>query len=150
MSEKKKGKVKFWDQDTDTIIYTIMCIVTVPALILGIWYMWFAKTAIPEGVMTCVFQLALGLYCPGCGGTRSFHALFHGDILTAIYYHPAAVYGAGLYLFYFLSQSLMRISKGKLWGMKLRPVYLYIMLAIIVVNFIIRNILLMFFDIATL
>ncbi len=31
----------------------------------------------------CVFNRATGLYCPGCGGQRAFHALLHGHILTA-------------------------------------------------------------------
>ncbi len=150
MSEKKTEKVKFWERDTDTILYTIMCIVTVPALLLGIWYLRFAREAIPQGMPGCVFQTVLGLYCPGCGGTRAFWALFRGDILKAIYYHPGAIYGVGLYLVYFISQSLMRISKGKLWGMKFCPMYLYIMLGIIVLNFIVRNVLLFFFDIPTL
>lgn len=150
MSERKTEKVKFWERDTDTILYTIMCIVTVPALLLGIWYLRFAREAIPQGMPGCVFQTVLGLYCPGCGGTRAFWALFRGDILKAIYYHPGAIYGVGLYLVYFISQSLMRISKGKLRGMKFCPMYLYIMLGIIVLNFIVRNVLLFFFDIPTL
>ena len=150
MNENQTVKVKFWERDTDTILYTIMCIVTVPALLLGLWYLWFAKAAVPQGMPGCVFQAVLGLYCPGCGGTRSFEALFRGDILMALYYNPGAVYGVGLYLLYFISQTLMRISKGKLWGLKFLPIYLYVMLGIIVLNFIVRNILLFFLNIPTL
>ena len=32
----------------------------------------------------CFFHEITGLYCPGCGVQRSFHALIHGHILTAI------------------------------------------------------------------
>lgn len=35
--------------------------------------------------MQCVFNRATGLYCPGCGGQRAFHALLHGHIATAAY-----------------------------------------------------------------
>lgn len=31
----------------------------------------------------CVFHEITGLYCPGCGVQRSFHALLKGDILEA-------------------------------------------------------------------
>jgi hypothetical protein len=31
----------------------------------------------------CPFFLLTGHYCPGCGTTRGFHALFNGDIATA-------------------------------------------------------------------
>jgi hypothetical protein len=35
----------------------------------------------------CPLYMLTGLACPGCGLTRGFHALFHGDILTALDYN---------------------------------------------------------------
>jgi len=35
----------------------------------------------------CFFHVLTGLYCPGCGVQRSFHALLNGHILTAIDYN---------------------------------------------------------------
>lgn len=32
----------------------------------------------------CLFHLATGYYCPGCGNTRSAEALLHGKILLAL------------------------------------------------------------------
>lgn len=32
----------------------------------------------------CMLLKLTGLACPGCGLTRGFHALFHGDVWTAI------------------------------------------------------------------
>src|SRR3982751_3683810 len=32
----------------------------------------------------CPFYQTTGFACPGCGLTRGFHALFHGDIVTAL------------------------------------------------------------------
>lgn len=32
----------------------------------------------------CPLFTLTGFACPGCGLTRGFHALFHGDILTAV------------------------------------------------------------------
>lgn len=31
----------------------------------------------------CPFYVLTGLYCPGCGSQRAFHALLHGHLLTA-------------------------------------------------------------------
>lgn len=35
----------------------------------------------------CPFHAMTGLNCPGCGLTRGFHALFHGDVLGALHYN---------------------------------------------------------------
>src|SRR5262245_46650108 len=32
----------------------------------------------------CPLYSLTGFACPGCGMTRGFHALFHGDVLTAL------------------------------------------------------------------
>ena len=39
----------------------------------------------------CVFHEFTGLYCPGCGAARAFHALIHGDFLAALDYNPLLV-----------------------------------------------------------
>ena len=36
----------------------------------------------------CWFHQCTGLYCPGCGSTRAFHALLHGHLLTATHFNP--------------------------------------------------------------
>jgi hypothetical protein len=33
--------------------------------------------------MQCLLNRTTGLYCPGCGGQRAFHALLHGQVATA-------------------------------------------------------------------
>lgn len=35
----------------------------------------------------CMFHELTNLYCPGCGGQRSFHALVNGHVLSAIDYN---------------------------------------------------------------
>lgn len=32
-----------------------------------------------------------GIYCPGCGSTRAFHALLHGDAIRALRMNPLAL-----------------------------------------------------------
>ncbi len=150
MNTIKEKWLRFWQQDMDTILYTLMCFANVIGLAAGLSYLWAVKYFLPPGVQVCTLYGTTGLYCPGCGGTRAFMALFHGNILAAFYYHPAAMYGVFFYLTYFISQTLMRISKGKVKGLKMRPLYLYIMLALVVLNFVIRNALLLIWNISTL
>jgi hypothetical protein len=36
----------------------------------------------------CLLHQYTGLYCPGCGAARAFHALLHGHLLTATHFNP--------------------------------------------------------------
>ena len=146
----KKWLKEFWDQDTDTVLYRLICIFTIPALALMGWYVWATLNIIPEEIAGCVMLRATGFYCPGCGGTRSVVALLRGNLIQSVLYHPAVLYGVVLFLAYFVSQTLMRLTKGRVKGLPMKPYYLYILLGIIAVNFIVRNVLLVFWGIATL
>jgi hypothetical protein len=43
------------------------------------------------GLPMCLLRAATGVPCPGCGLTRAFTALAHGDVASAWTYHPFAV-----------------------------------------------------------
>ena len=45
----------------------------------------------------CLFHLATGYYCPGCGGTRAITSLLHGQILNSFLYHPVVPLCGGLF-----------------------------------------------------
>ena len=50
-------------------------------------------------ILYCPLHALTGLYCPGCGGTRSLTALLHGDFLLAVHENPIV---PGLLLFFVL------------------------------------------------
>lgn len=51
---------------------------------------------------SCPSYRYLGIYCPGCGNTRSVQHLLTGDIPGSLYYNPVPVVGIILFvLFYF-------------------------------------------------
>jgi hypothetical protein len=52
------------------------------ALIILIGFALFSDTGI------CIFRRVTGLPCPSCGMTRSYLALFAGDLKTAFFMHP--------------------------------------------------------------
>lgn len=39
----------------------------------------------------CLFRAATGLFCPGCGTARAFHALANGDLAAALRWNALAV-----------------------------------------------------------
>lgn len=90
----------------------------------------------------CIFHEITGLYCPGCGGTRAVKALLGGHIITSFMYNPIVLYSVVMYIWFMGTQLLGRLTKGKVKGLKYRHLYLWIALAIVVVNCLVRNILL--------
>jgi hypothetical protein len=57
---------------------------------------YFFNPSVHHFYPVCLFHQLTGLNCPGCGGTRAFYALLHGDVITAL--HDNALLVAGLAL----------------------------------------------------
>jgi hypothetical protein len=47
-------------------------------------FVWYFNPSTQGIFPVCPLFKLTGLACPGCGLTRGFHALFHGDFLTAL------------------------------------------------------------------
>ena len=54
----------------------------------------------------CLFHELTGLYCPGCGVQRSFHALLNGHILTALDYNLLFILFLPLIIYFILAFAL--------------------------------------------
>ncbi len=127
-SEKKYRTIE--DQ-----FYTIGLITAAAAVFL---YPMLRRVRLPP----CWFHLISGYYCPGCGGTRAVRALLHGRLLQSAWYHPFVPYAAFLYLYFMITQSVQRLSQGKLRvGMRYRNRLVWIAVALIIGNFIVKNLL---------
>ena len=48
-------------------------------------------------VSLCMFQVATGRPCPGCGMTRSMLRLSQGDLVASLRFHPLGIVLAGLF-----------------------------------------------------
>ena len=94
---------------------------------------WFFDSIISyvKAGMPCVFHLATGYYCPGCGGTRSVIALLHGHIIQSFIFHPIPLYVIAAMIFLFFNRRNME--------KKLIPVCV-LAIVIILANFIIKNV----------
>lgn len=106
-------------------------------------FVCFLYMDLPENLVSpCLFRKLTGLYCPGCYGTRSLRMLLHGRGIISFILYPAIPYMAFQVWAYGLSFVINRISRGKLPRIRLRPWHFYLLIAIIIINWIVKNILL--------
>lgn len=78
-----------------------------------------------------------------CPAARTYCALF--------FYHPIVVYTAVFFGWFMLSQTIEKASRGRFAiGMHYRDIYLWIALAIVLLNWLVKNLVLAVFDIALL
>lgn len=87
----------------------------------------------------CLFHLATGLYCPGCGGTRATIFLLHGHIGTSIRYHPLVPYVAFVVLLEAAGFLAAKIWKRPELHIRRYDLFTYIGVAIILANWAWKN-----------
>ena len=98
------------------------------------------ENSVKSYLLPCIFHKLTGLYCPGCGGTRAVYWLLKGNVAYSLHYHSIVLYGAVLYVWYMLSNTMQYVSHGRISiGMKYRPVYGKIAVVLLVVNTIWKN-----------
>lgn len=96
------------------------------------------------GLSGCVFKDLFHLYCPGCGGTRSIYHLLHFDFYSSLKAYPPMAF----ILYFYIDLNL----RGILSIMHDEPTpvrdfnmnYLILLPVVIIINFIINNLLLLF------
>jgi len=124
-----------------SILFVLLCIV------LFCLYHYYDYTFYNTGP-SCGFVTFLHCYCPGCGGSRAVDAFLHGNFLRSVLCHPVIVYVFLLFMAYFLPATYTFVIKrdGNL-HYKFHLATLWGLLIIVTANFILRNILLIFFQI---
>jgi hypothetical protein len=75
-------------------------------------YVWIsnptdAGAADPPG---CLVKLTTGLDCPGCGGTRAFYFLMHGNLPEAVRHHAMAVFAAPFLVWLYVAWAVKQVS----------------------------------------
>jgi hypothetical protein len=88
----------------------------------------------------CPFRLLTGYLCPGCGTLRALHQLLNGHLAAAFRLNPLMLLLLP-YVGYSAASSALETAFGRtLPQVFLRPVYIWMLLAIIVLFWIGRNI----------
>ena len=104
----------------------------------------------PFKIPGCTFKSVTGLYCPGCGGTRAVAAFIQGHWARSFRYHPFVPYCGILYIIFMTKGTLALFSKEKFPYMKFRNGYIYFGIVILLVQFVIKDIMLLVYGVDVL
>lgn len=123
--------------------------ITLAGLLVGIlgflWQYLTYKNIMP--VFPCLFHDLLRLYCPGCGGTRSVKAFLRFQIINSLFSNPFVFYTLIFGLYYYIGGWVTVIKNNGKRYYRYSDTVLYIAVALLLGNFIIRNILLVCYKI---
>ncbi|MFE6284000.1 DUF2752 domain-containing protein [Streptomyces sp. NPDC057877] len=92
----------------------------------------------PGHYPACPLLQYTGLYCPGCGGLRSAHAVVHGDFAAALQANAVAVAGYAVFAVAW-AVWMVRAARGRPPRVELRSVHLWALGTLLLVFTVVRN-----------
>ncbi|MFE7104932.1 DUF2752 domain-containing protein [Streptomyces sp. NPDC057575] len=92
----------------------------------------------PGHYPVCPLLRFTGLYCPGCGGLRSAHAVAHGDIAAALGSNALAVAGYAVFAALW-ALWVVRAWRGRPMSIAAKPVVWWGIGAVLLVFSVVRN-----------
>ena len=90
----------------------------------------------------CYMYRMTRYYCPGCGGTRAVQALVHVELLRSLRCHPAVLPGVVMSIVFWIGMTCEKILRPNIKRFKLRRIYFYVVLGIVMIQWIVKNVLL--------
>ena len=74
-----------------------------------------------DALPTCLLKLTTGLDCPGCGGTRAFWYLLHGDLGAAARHHLPFVFVLPFLLYLYVAWAVQHMFGRRLPQLPFTP-----------------------------
>lgn len=91
----------------------------------GAFFVWFFNPTTERFFPVCPLFKLTGLACPGCGLTRGFHALFHGDVSTALGFNAMIPVYAFIFAYLFIVMVLIA-ARGRSMRLNIfKPNYIW-------------------------
>ena len=87
----------------------------------------------------CIIKLTTGFDCPGCGGTRAFYYLMHGNVLAAARSHLILVFAAPYLVYMYVAWAGGAMFNWKLPAFRPSPRAISIFLGVWLVFSVLRN-----------
>jgi len=109
------------------------------AVVGGASVVWYFEPTTAGFFPACPLYTTTGFACPGCGMTRGFHALFHGDLITALDYN-ALIPLIIVFFGYLILSMIMVAVRGRGLGLgKWGLTFIWVTLVVLLTFGIIRN-----------
>ncbi|MBQ7336920.1 MAG: DUF2752 domain-containing protein [Clostridia bacterium] len=123
-------------------LFSALQFLAVAAVVFAFLYRAYLDTLPGQGRLSaCPMHDWVHLYCPGCGGTRAMVALFRGQIVHSLLCNPLSAYiVAGFAVFDVRAAVALVRREERVFHFSIP--YFWVMLAIAVLNFVLRNVLL--------
>jgi hypothetical protein len=105
-------------------------------------YVWVSNPtdAAAGDIPTCIVKLTTGLDCPGCGGTRAFYYLLHGNIPEAARHHAIAVFAAPFLVWLYVAWAVKHVTGRQIPTPRISAKAITVFLAVWAVFTVVRNI----------
>ena len=130
--------------------FLILLILNISLLLFAVLYtLYFKSTQNTGNGVSCIVKKLFGIYCPGCGGSRSLYAFLSFDLVNSFILYPPIIISAGV-IFDYDRRLFLTLIKKDTTGTDNFKFYTFLIIpAAIILWFIIRNLLLLLFKIDT-
>lgn len=103
--------------------------------------------SIPRLFLPCGMKVYFHLYCPGCGGTRAVEHLMHFQFVQSFLSNPLVLIMAAMAAYYWGKALYMLIKNKGDAHYRINTAPIWAFLAVMIIFFVIRNILLVRFGV---
>ena len=107
----------------------------------GVFYTLATHPASGDAFSTpnCIVKLTTGFDCPGCGGTRAFWYLMHGNVAAAARNHLVAVFAAPFLVYMYIAWAGRQAFGWNIPILRIGPKTISVFLAVWAVFSVARN-----------
>ncbi len=112
----------------------------VTAAAVGSTAVWYYNPSEVHFFPVCPLYAMTGFACPGCGLTRGFHALFHGDIGNALHFNALLPVWTLIFGYVFVSLLLLAVRGKGLPMWPTMPRFLWTFMIVLLTFGVVRNI----------
>lgn len=132
---------KIYTGSLEDNLYYISILVIIAVILFYVLFNAFVEFTGLYILRECGMKMVFGIPCPGCGGTRALISIFKGRLLDAFCYNSFVVYCVAVYVVFFASHTVSKISNGRVKGLPFKSWYISVAVGILLIQYILKLIL---------